>query len=581
MGLLVEKILGPDETLPLSWPADGTTGYEALREIGGLFVDPRGEALVDAVTAEHTGVREGLSPTEHAARRLVTDEILVAEVRRIAALVPGDDDPEKVRDAVAELLCSFPVYRSYLPEGRVVAGPRGRHRGDGTPRARRDRPHDPRRHARRARRRADAPHRADQRDGHRQGRRGHHVLPLEPVRRAQRGRRGPRPLRRRAHRVPRPRRGPGRRDPGDHDHALDARHQALRGRPRAARRAQRAHRRVGRLPAHGVGAPSPPLAVAGAARLAVGARGVADHRGAPRGLPDEGLEGGEARHRARRRRARGRRGDRGLARAGARRPRGRRGDRGVRRRDRRARAVERAGPEAPAARRARCPRRLPGHRALRVLARRPRQPASRRLRPAPPAARAARRRLDALARGRRAGRARGGEARGHLGGAAPAALPPRAVHRLRAAARLRAGRVARRRVRPRGPGRSRAPRGRRHPSPGRAWRRPGAGATPSCPCPPPRTTGPTSSPAGPSTAPRPPWARSWTASRSRCWSARPDPRSRGQRRRVSEAGRPRGRPDRGSQFDLSGVSSVRPGARLSDSSGGTPERSIWRALSQR
>ena len=180
---------------PCPGPSDGTTGYEALREIGGLFVDPRGEALVDAVAAEHTGVREGLSPTEHAARRLVTDEILVAEVRRIAALVPGDDDPEKVRDAVAELLCSFPVYRSYLPEGRVVAGPRGRHRGHGTPGARRDRPHDPRRHARRARRRPDAPHRADQRDGHRQGRRGHHVLPLEPVRRAQRGRRGPRPLR--------------------------------------------------------------------------------------------------------------------------------------------------------------------------------------------------------------------------------------------------------------------------------------------------------------------------------------------------------------------------------------------------
>lgn len=116
--LLVEKILGPDEALPRSWPVDGTTGYEALREVGGLFVDPRGEALVDAVAAQHTGVREGLSPTEHAARRLVTDEILVAEVRRIAALVPGDGDEQKVRDAVAELLCSFPVYRSYLPEGR-------------------------------------------------------------------------------------------------------------------------------------------------------------------------------------------------------------------------------------------------------------------------------------------------------------------------------------------------------------------------------------------------------------------------------------------------------------------------------
>ncbi|MHC1562751.1 malto-oligosyltrehalose synthase [Actinomycetospora sp. C-140] len=117
--LLVEKILGPDEVLPLSWPADGTTGYEALREVQGLFVDPRGEALVDAVAAEHTGVREGLAPAEHAARRLVTDEILVAEVRRIAALVPGGGDEQKVRDAVAELLCSFPVYRSYLPEGRA------------------------------------------------------------------------------------------------------------------------------------------------------------------------------------------------------------------------------------------------------------------------------------------------------------------------------------------------------------------------------------------------------------------------------------------------------------------------------
>ncbi|MDD7965008.1 malto-oligosyltrehalose synthase [Actinomycetospora lemnae] len=117
--LLVEKILGPDEALPLSWPVDGTTGYEALREVQGLFVDPRGEALIDAVTAQHTGSREGLSVTEHVAKRLVTDEILVAEVKRIAALVPGDDDPEKVQDAVAELLGAYPVYRSYLPEGRA------------------------------------------------------------------------------------------------------------------------------------------------------------------------------------------------------------------------------------------------------------------------------------------------------------------------------------------------------------------------------------------------------------------------------------------------------------------------------
>jgi (1->4)-alpha-D-glucan 1-alpha-D-glucosylmutase len=123
--LLVEKIFsqrddGTAEALPASWPADGTTGYDALREVCGLFVDRRGESLIEQVAAEHTGVRERLSVAEHTAKRLVTDEILVAEVRRIAALVPGGDPAQESStiDAVSELLGAYPVYRSYLPEGR-------------------------------------------------------------------------------------------------------------------------------------------------------------------------------------------------------------------------------------------------------------------------------------------------------------------------------------------------------------------------------------------------------------------------------------------------------------------------------
>ena len=38
--LLVEKILGVGEELPVSWPVDGTSGYEALREICVLIQDP-------------------------------------------------------------------------------------------------------------------------------------------------------------------------------------------------------------------------------------------------------------------------------------------------------------------------------------------------------------------------------------------------------------------------------------------------------------------------------------------------------------------------------------------------------------
>jgi (1->4)-alpha-D-glucan 1-alpha-D-glucosylmutase len=127
--LLVEKILGVGEGLPASWPVEGTTGYEALREICGVFVDPAGEASLTDLAVEHVGADDPLDVVEHGARLEVARTILAAEVRRIAAMVASPEAPpstetdpdeaaERVRAAVEQLLCGFPVYRSYLPEGR-------------------------------------------------------------------------------------------------------------------------------------------------------------------------------------------------------------------------------------------------------------------------------------------------------------------------------------------------------------------------------------------------------------------------------------------------------------------------------
>ncbi|MDT8915301.1 malto-oligosyltrehalose synthase [Amycolatopsis sp. PS_44_ISF1] len=113
--LVVEKILHPGEALPQSWPVDGTTGYDALREIAGVFVDPSAASAFTRLAGE-LGGRTDYHAVEEQARRLVTDRILVAEVRRIAALLAGVD-PEAARSAVAEVMIAFPVYRSYLPEG--------------------------------------------------------------------------------------------------------------------------------------------------------------------------------------------------------------------------------------------------------------------------------------------------------------------------------------------------------------------------------------------------------------------------------------------------------------------------------
>jgi (1->4)-alpha-D-glucan 1-alpha-D-glucosylmutase len=112
--LVAEKILHPGEELPTTWPVDGTTGYDAMREVAGVLLDPAGEAPWQAL-AERLGAPADYAAVEEDARRMVTQKVLVAEVRRIAALL-RDVPEEAARTAVAETMVAFGVYRSYLPE---------------------------------------------------------------------------------------------------------------------------------------------------------------------------------------------------------------------------------------------------------------------------------------------------------------------------------------------------------------------------------------------------------------------------------------------------------------------------------
>ncbi len=54
--IVIEKILAVDEPLEPTLPVAGTTGYDALREIGGLFIDPAGAGPLTALF-ESSGVR--------------------------------------------------------------------------------------------------------------------------------------------------------------------------------------------------------------------------------------------------------------------------------------------------------------------------------------------------------------------------------------------------------------------------------------------------------------------------------------------------------------------------------------------
>jgi len=111
--LVVEKILEPGELLP-PWPVAGTTGYDALAEVCGVFVDPSTEAFFDTLQHQLTGAETSWQDQVHEAKLTVATTLLAAELARLARLVP---EIESAPRALAELAACFPVYRSYLPFG--------------------------------------------------------------------------------------------------------------------------------------------------------------------------------------------------------------------------------------------------------------------------------------------------------------------------------------------------------------------------------------------------------------------------------------------------------------------------------
>jgi (1->4)-alpha-D-glucan 1-alpha-D-glucosylmutase len=128
--VVAEKILEPGEELPSSWAVAGTTGYDRLATIGGLFVDPAGEQPLTTAYGELTGASTDWAAVQREAKALAVREILAADVTRLTALLAElcearrdqrDRTRHELAEAVRELLTAFPVYRTYVraPEGVV------------------------------------------------------------------------------------------------------------------------------------------------------------------------------------------------------------------------------------------------------------------------------------------------------------------------------------------------------------------------------------------------------------------------------------------------------------------------------
>ena len=111
--IVIEKILAVDEPLEPTLPVAGTTGYDALRDVGGVFIDPNGAEALTALY-ESSGVNYSATPAvlRDLKAAVATDTLgsELARLRRAIVTAAGADHPQ-LSDAVATLLGHIDVYR--------------------------------------------------------------------------------------------------------------------------------------------------------------------------------------------------------------------------------------------------------------------------------------------------------------------------------------------------------------------------------------------------------------------------------------------------------------------------------------
>jgi len=129
--VVAEKILEDGEELPAGWACAGTTGYDALNLVQGLFVDPAGADALLRLWTETSGDPRSAAAVVEASERQIATTVLDAEVERLtriaareAAAGRRDLSPPRLKAAVLELLVAMEVYRGYAgtEQGAAVVG---------------------------------------------------------------------------------------------------------------------------------------------------------------------------------------------------------------------------------------------------------------------------------------------------------------------------------------------------------------------------------------------------------------------------------------------------------------------------
>lgn len=118
--IVVEKILEEQETLPPSWPIQGTTGYDFLADLNNLFTHKKSSKSFTTFYKQHTGDTGSIAKQLQQKKANILYHRMAGELDNLTTLflkyksATGKElEKQTVQDAIAQYLIQCPVYRYY------------------------------------------------------------------------------------------------------------------------------------------------------------------------------------------------------------------------------------------------------------------------------------------------------------------------------------------------------------------------------------------------------------------------------------------------------------------------------------
>jgi (1->4)-alpha-D-glucan 1-alpha-D-glucosylmutase len=121
--IVVEKILERDEELPPAWPVQGTTGYDFLNHVTGLFCKKDHGRRFTRLYSGFIGYKPSYEDMVSDKKRLIMGKHMAGDIDNLAHLLKEVSSRDRfgsditlygLKRALVEVVAHFPVYRTYM-----------------------------------------------------------------------------------------------------------------------------------------------------------------------------------------------------------------------------------------------------------------------------------------------------------------------------------------------------------------------------------------------------------------------------------------------------------------------------------